>query len=145
MDSKKELRIAYGFAVILLIVGVLSYAAFSAKAPEVPIRLMFKTSAGKVLFQHKLHAASTGYSVSCGDCHHHPEDNESAMRACGDCHDPSGQKTETVVKNCSECHDTEEFEDTKMMKKPDAMHGQCIDCHKEFGAGPVECNECHVR
>jgi len=50
MDSKKELRIAYGLAVILLIVGVISYAAFSAKVPEEPIRLMFQTAAGKVLF-----------------------------------------------------------------------------------------------
>lgn len=144
MDSKKEQRIAYGLAAILFIVGVLSYAAFSAKVPEEPIRLMFQTSAGKVLFQHQLHTESSGYGVSCGDCHHHPEDDESALRTCADCHDPVGEMTETVVNTCTECHDADEFEDMEMVKKSDAMHDQCIDCHKDYEAGPIECSQCHV-
>ena len=144
MDSKKELRIAYGLAVILLIVGVISYAAFSAKVPEEPIRVMFKTSAGKVLFQHQLHTEASGYGVSCGDCHHHPEDDESAMRACGDCHDPSGDMTEAVMSTCTECHDADEIEDIEVIKKSDAAHEQCIGCHRDYEAGPLECSECHV-
>ena len=59
MTSKKELKLAYALAIILLIVGVLSYAAFSEKVPEEPIRLMFKCVAGKVLFDHKIHAAGS--------------------------------------------------------------------------------------
>ena len=144
MDSKKELRIAYGLAVILLIVGVISYAAFSAKVPEEPIRLMFQTAAGKVLFQHKLHTDAGGYGVSCNDCHHHPEDEDATMRSCGDCHDKEGKMTESITRTCLECHDADEFEDTEVAKKSDAMHSQCIDCHKDFEAGPSECSQCHV-
>jgi hypothetical protein len=144
MDSKKELRIAYSLAVILLIVGVLSYAAFSAKVPEEPIRMMFNTSAGKVLFHHSLHTQSSGFGVSCDDCHHHPEEDESAQRACGDCHGGDGQMTEAIVETCAECHDADEYEDLEMTKKSDAIHAQCIDCHKDFEAGPIECTQCHV-
>lgn len=144
MDSNKELRIAYGLAVILLIVGVLSYAAFSEKVPEEPIRQMFQTSAGKVLFQHKLHTDTSGYGVSCYDCHHHPEDDEEALRACGDCHGPGNEYTEEILNSCTDCHDADELEDLEMTKKSDAMHSQCIDCHKDFDAGPLECAECHV-
>ncbi len=143
MDSNKEMRIAYGLAVVLLIIGVLSYTAFSAKAPEEPIRLMFKTSTGKVLFQHKIHTVPSGYGASCFDCHHHPEDDESAIRSCGDCHgvgDDAGQALET----CMECHDSDEIEDYEMVKRSDAFHSQCIDCHKDFEKGPAECSGCHV-
>jgi hypothetical protein len=26
----------------------------------------------------------------------------------------------------------------------DAFHGQCIQCHQEFEAGPEDCSGCHV-
>jgi hypothetical protein len=26
----------------------------------------------------------------------------------------------------------------------DAFHDQCIQCHREFEAGPEECSQCHV-
>ena len=86
MDAKKELHLAVGLAIVLLVVGVFSYAAFSARAPEQPVRLMYTSATGKVLFDHKTHRADAGYGVSCGDCHHHPADDDSALRACGDCH-----------------------------------------------------------
>ena len=145
MDLKKELRVAYIMAAVLLIVGVASYAAVCAKVPDKePIRLMFKTDAGKVLFQHQLHTTSSGYGVSCNDCHHHPEDDEAALRACTDCHGKEEGISEAALKTCTECHEADEIEDTEMMKKADAFHKQCIDCHKDFEKGPVECAGCHV-
>jgi len=143
MDSKKELRIAYSLALILLIVGILSYAAFSAKAPEEPIRLMFRTSTGKVLFQHKMHASVSGFALACHDCHHHPEDNDSTIKACGYCHGADGEKSR-VLQNCAQCHASNEIEDVKLVNKADAFHSQCTGCHKDYGAGPVECSGCHV-
>ena len=147
MDSKKELRIAFIMAGILFVVGVFSYAAFSAKAPEGdPIRMMFYTSAGKVLFQHELHTAPSGYGVSCYDCHHHPEEDESAIRACRDCHGSEEGISETALETCMECHDEDEIEDAEMVKRSDAAHTQCGDCHKAIESGPVkeECSGCHV-
>ena len=145
MDSKKELRVAYTMAAILFIVGVVCYAAFSANVPEKePIRRMFKTDAGKVLFQHKLHTESSGYGISCYDCHHHPESDESALLACGKCHGKGDEMDEATMKTCMECHDEDEVEGAEMTKSADAFHSQCIQCHKEFEKGPVECSECHV-
>jgi hypothetical protein len=50
MVLKKELQMAYGLAIVLFIVGVISYAAFPAKTPDRPVRLMFQSIAGNVLF-----------------------------------------------------------------------------------------------
>jgi class III cytochrome C family protein len=145
MTSKKELRLAYALAIILFVVGVLSYAiaAFSAKTPESPMRLMFKGVAGKVLFDHKTHTGDAGYGISCGQCHHHPEEDEAALRACGDCHSLTG-KEDTFPEACAECHESDEIEDSKITKRVDAFHSQCINCHKENEAGPEKCASCHV-
>ncbi|MBW2568235.1 MAG: cytochrome c3 family protein [Deltaproteobacteria bacterium] len=125
MISNKELQIAYGLAIILLVVGVLSYAAFSAKTPEQPVRLMFKCVAGKVFFDHKTHTAESGYSISCSDCHHNFEEGDTNPQACGECHGLESQ-------------------DEDMPSRSDAFHKQCIDCHKEAEAGPQKCASCHV-
>ena len=145
MDAKMELHLAYGLAIVLLIVGVFSYAAFSARAPEQPVRLMYTSATGKVLFDHKTHLADAGYGISCGDCHHHPAEDDSALRACGDCHLKSVAEEAGPAETCLECHDAEEIEDEITAGRPDAFHSQCIDCHQAFGAGPVECAACHVQ
>ena len=50
MTSKKHRLIVYGVAVQLLLIAIVCYAAFPVKTPEQPIRLMYQTNAGKVLF-----------------------------------------------------------------------------------------------
>lgn len=143
MSSKKELQLAYGMAIALLIVGVISYAAFSAKPPDTPVRLLYQNAAGKVLFDHKTHTAESGYGVACTDCHHHPEDAET-MRACRECHiTEEGQPTPQV---CMECHDPGDIEGYEIIVRKDAFHGQCAGCHDQIGAGPKaqECGSCHA-
>jgi len=147
MTPKKELQMAYGMVIILLVVGFLSYAAFSAKTPDQPVRIMFKGVAGKVLFDHKTHTSSSGYGISCSDCHHHPEsDEEAALMACGDCHQVPN-KDAPVPQSCSDCHEPDEIEDVEMSKKSDAFHSQCERCHQDVGAGPEEnrCGWCHTQ
>jgi hypothetical protein len=117
MTSKNEQLLAFVLAGLLLVVGVVCYAAFPEETPEEPVRLMFKTTAGKVMFDHKTHSADTGYDIACDDCHHE-----------GD---------EPVA--CSECH-----EQDSEVKRSDAFHDQCKGCHEEAEAGPVECATCHV-
>ena len=71
MTPKKELQLAYRLAGILLVVGILSYIAASfAEPPVPPLRVMYTTVAGNVLFNHKTHFSPGEYSVSCQDCHH---------------------------------------------------------------------------
>ena len=128
MSSKKELQLAYGLAIVLFVVGVVSYAytAFSAKPPDEPVRIMFNSVAGKVLFSHKMHTAASGYGVACLDCHQIPAEEGA------------------VLESCLDCHEKEDIEDTEITKKGDAFHIQCINCHQDIEAGPVECSECHV-
>jgi hypothetical protein len=129
MFSKLELKLAYGLAIWFLFVGVVCYAAFPAKSPDEPVRLMFDVTAGKVLFDHKTHHTDTGYGISCGDCHHTLDEDEYAD-----------------AQSCSECHDPDEG-DEETPKRADAFHQQCAGCHEGYGAGPLEkdCSACHVR
>jgi hypothetical protein len=128
MFSKKELMLAYGVAVCLLVIGVISYAAFPLKAPQEPLRLMYTVAAGNVLFNHKIHTGEEGYGLSCEDCHHELLEGESdEPQACGECHDPDEG-------------------DEEMPKRADAFHQQCAGCHEDYEAGPAEkdCTLCHA-
>ncbi len=154
MTPQKELKLAYGLAIVLLIVGVISFAAFPAKTPDEPIRIMYKSVAGKVLFDHKTHAAEVGYALACEDCHHHFEfegssgidGEEPVVQACAVCH-PFKPKEQAYPEPCMECHDEEDLdEDIVVTKKTDAFHDQCENCHQETEIGPVEerCVWCHI-
>jgi len=120
MTSKGEQSLAFALAAILLVVGVVCYAAFPQEAPEEPVRLMFKTTAGKILFDHQTHTGDDGYGLACDDCHH--EEQDESMSCSGeDCHGPDSDP-----------------------KRGDAFHMNCKGCHEDSGAGPVECANCHV-
>lgn len=143
MTSKRQLLITYGLAIHLLLIAIICYAAFPQASPETPVRLMYQTVAGKVLFDHDTHTSASGYGAACMDCHHHPSDEGEALRACGDCHQtvPEG---EAFPASCLECHDADEIEGSEVIGSGDAFHGQCIQCHTEFEAGPEKCSGCHV-
>ena len=126
MFSKKELKLAYGVAVCLLVIGAISYAAYPLPTPDEPLRLMFTVAAGNVLFNHEVHTSVAGYGISCGDCHHTLSEDEYAD-----------------AQSCSECHDLYEG-DEEVLKRADAFHVQCITCHEDFEAGPIECTGCHA-
>jgi hypothetical protein len=147
MTSKKQLLFAYGLAILLLLVGIVCYAAFSPSAPAEPMRIMYHTNAGKVLFDHRTHTDVSGYGVSCFDCHHHPSQDDSALIACVDCH-PTEPQPGVQPESCLDCHHESEIEDTEMISRADAFHQQCIECHEQFGKGPKgggdNCSACHV-
>jgi len=146
MTPKRELQIAYCLIIVLFFVGVISYAAFPPKTPEQPIRMMYKSVAGKALFDHKTHYAESGYGLACNECHHHPEEpeeGETANVSCGNCHQTL-EKGKNWPESCLDCHEAEDLEESEVMKKSDAFHAQCVGCHKEAGSGPEECNSCHV-
>lgn len=165
MTSKKHRKIIYGVAIHLLVISVICYAAFPVTAPDEPIRLMYQTNVGKVIFDHQTHAADTGFGLSCFDCHHHPYDDDMALVACGQCHSVVPKEGE-VPEYCLECHDSTEIEDAEYPKRSDALHQQCTQCHLEFGKGPlyqnalskedqeklktqpnewVDCDKCHIK
>ena len=124
MEFKREKIIAFWLAAGFLVVGVICYAAFPDKKPEEPVRIMFQSTAGKVLFTHKIHTSGDWYGFDCVECHHELEDDPDAVpQACGECH----------------------FEDSK--EEPtltDAFHEQCTGCHEDVGTAPVDCATCHI-
>ena len=125
MTPKQELKLAYRLAAILFIVGFFSYLAFSAPSPEQPVRMVFKSAAGKVLFDHKTHTDGSGYGLACDNCHHTLEEGEyEDVESCRECHEPV-------------------TEDEDIPKISDAFHQQCIGCHQDYDAGPVACAICH--
>jgi hypothetical protein len=123
MEPRTERVIAYSLTIILLVVGVVCYAAFPAKAPENPVRIMFKSTAGNVLFDHKVHTSEEGYGYGCKDCHHTLEDKGERPESCGECHEVNSEEPP---------------------KRSDAFHKQCQGCHQDSGQGPVKCSQCHV-
>lgn len=128
MDLKNERMVALYVAFILLLIGVVCYAAYPGRSTEEPIRIMFKGTAGKVLFDMKEHTVEEGYGYLCEDCHHDYE--EGAM--------PDGCGIE-------DCH-TIEVEEEELLKRELAFHTLCWDCHEEDGVAPQEkeCIRCHV-
>ncbi len=146
MTPKRELQFAFGLIIILLFVGVISYAAFPAKPPSIPVRIMYKSVAGNAMFNHKIHFSVSGYALACTQCHHHPPDPDNlddAILKCSYCHQTLA-KGQNYPKSCLDCHEKEDLEDSKIAKNADAFHTQCIGCHKEVGSGPTDCNSCHV-
>lgn len=123
MKRKDELRLAYSLAVVLLLIGVVAYAALPLRAPDEPVRVVFQNKAGKVVFDHKEHSSLAGYGYRCIDCHHDIGSDEERPAACGECHLP---------------------EDEYGLNRSDTFHELCIGCHDHGGLGPVECAGCHV-
>jgi hypothetical protein len=130
------------------LIAIVSYAAFPAPEPDEPIRIMYQTNAGRVLFDHKTHTSAQGYGLACTDCHHpHPEGEEIEAVSCSICHPPVPQDVKSP-EFCTDCHDVSEISDPEIMKRSDAYHEQCIGCHEQYGAGPQSgsenCGQCHV-
>ncbi len=148
MTSKKQRMIVYGVAAQLLLIALVCYAAFPVQAPEEPIRMMYQTAAGKVLFDHKTHSAQDGFGLSCYDCHHHTPDDESGLIACSVCHVAKPEEG-VIPAGCLDCHDEGDVEDSEPPKHSDAIHKQCQQCHEQYEKGPTsssdDCSKCHVR
>jgi predicted CXXCH cytochrome family protein len=123
MEGKNEVKFAYALAVVLLLIGVIAYAALPVKAPDPPIRIMFKNTAGDVLFDHKEHTSPMQYGYKCEDCHHDIQGEGERPTACEECHKPERGEGPNLT---------------------DAYHDLCRGCHDESGMGPVTCSGCHV-
>ncbi len=94
-----------------------------------------------VQLSHTKHAVD--YKIACGECHH------------DDAGKPLELKDGDPVQGCGECH--KEFgklaKADKKLKKPakikkyhkEALHANCIGCHKKIKKGPKKCSECHPK
>ncbi len=83
------------------------------------------------VFVHDEHNELAGVQ-DCSVCHHVYEDGELLEGAM------------SVGMGCNDCHSLEPDQDNSVGLM-DAYHGQCLGCHRDEGAGPLACGECHVR
>ena len=123
MDKMKEKRrkiLASIFALVMLAIGVIGYSKVEKKT-EIPIRILYKTNAGRVFFDHKSHTNEQGYNIDCTDCHHSYEGEDLPL-------------------SCAECHEIGAEESSRA----EVLHSQCKDCHEAEEKGPVECGDCHL-
>lgn len=122
--TTSQRTIASGIALFLLVLAIACYVLFPVSPPEEPYRMVFTGKTGNVLFDHEAHTAS--YGLDCAACHHNLEDDDETY-------------------DCGECHTAEAAEEEDMLSRTDAIHMQCITCHEDEGAGPVDCTACHAR
>ena len=125
MEVNKARVMVYVMGALLLVIGIVCYAAIPDDRTGDPVRIFYKSTAGAVLFDHQVHAGEDGYGFSCMDCHHDLEEEGDTPSAC------------------IECHETDS-EDESVLKRSDAFHVQCIECHEEDGTAPTVCTDCHV-
>jgi hypothetical protein len=133
------ITIAVVAASLFLAVGL-----YAASAPEVITMNSAgyaKHTKGLVQLSHTKHAVE--YKIACGECHH------------DDAGKPLELKDGDPVQKCGECHkDFGKLDkaDKKMAKadkikkyQKEALHANCISCHKKEKKGPTKCTDCHPK
>ena len=136
MSLKNERKFFYTVAIVCLAVGVLCYSSPAAAPPDPPLRLMFKTVGGNVLFDHQAHCDT--YGLGCQDCHHTQEAGGVEKPAeCGSCHGVDSKYVPAFGKNGKFDHE----------KHSKDLGLACSDCHHEYeegsGVKPQLCSDCH--
>lgn len=138
--------------VILAIVAIVGYLR-PAATEEMPRRILFDSSGGKVIFTHLDHEEK--YVQNCATCHHESQDPGPKPVECGKCH-PREFTPEYIAdhstwftsdQQCARCHHAE-F--TGMVYNHDE-HAElytsgCTDCHHDtdIEPAPTNCGECHM-
>lgn len=112
--------------IIIIICAVLGIYGYTLESSGNPIRVLFKTKGGPVVFDHRMHLEDYGFE--CASCHHE-------------------LYTDEKIWNCRKCH-SKEVEEYQGICDDRAIHKQCIganciDCHKESGLDTDDCKSCH--
>jgi len=115
------------FAIILIVglvvVGVVGY---SIKTTGSPIRVLFKTKGGMVIFDHREHKGE--YDIKCSSCHHEADSEDSNIEwNCRSCHSIG-------MENYLICEDNPPHK---------CIGSNCIDCHTKNGIDTTDCKACH--
>jgi hypothetical protein len=133
------ITIAVVTASLFLAMGL--YAASAPDTIEMNTAAYKKHSKGLVTFPHAKHV--TDYKIACGECHH------------DDTGKPLELKDGDPVKECVACHtetgklakaDRKLSKSEKIKKyQKEAMHANCVGCHKKMKKGPKKCSDCHPK
>jgi len=148
----------------LAAVGILGYSTPKEKRDE-PLRVLYKSKGGPVVFDHKAHSGPDGYVASCDACHHlrkrvvyttesgavtfdheaHSISPEYGL-GCTDCHHEQELELDSRIQECGECHQpgsdhNASFDEAGRIHRT-AAGVKCADCHRmrltfEADEGPV--------
>ncbi|MEG2172622.1 MAG: cytochrome c3 family protein [Desulfovibrionaceae bacterium] len=151
--QKRYLSIAV-FIGCMALVALVGYVIPSPTA-AIPTRILLDNAGGKVVFDHKVHAAE--YKIECQTCHHENTTPQQDVLPCGTCHgiafDESFKQNHTAqitsLPACVTCHHME-------LKPAQWGHNEhskdfgvdCRQCHhKDTGieAEPQNCASCHEK
>ncbi len=121
MINKKNNTIAIVVLIVLTIIGIVGF--LSEKKAENPNGMVFFTSGGAVVFNHKIHSSEDEAALECLQCHHNIEEGEKSEMSCRKCH-----------------YYNEEYEgiceDAPVHKR--CVGKQCVGCHED-----ESCSYCH--
>jgi len=129
MGKTRSNQIALLLLLTCLIVGVVAFYYQDAKAPpEEPIRVVYESKGGLVVFDHAAHIARM--ENDCTACHHYDGDEEDKEN-CRDCH------IDNDIPVMDAYHEKgEDF-------REDDTYQSCMSCHQERGKDPKNCRGCH--
>jgi hypothetical protein len=121
--NKTKIRI---FIIALLCVFIIiAFWGYCYEQETEPIRVVFITKGGPVVFEHLEHTSPDGYELECESCHHNYSTEET--------------KNENTSMNCRECHYSKKLktvcEDADVHKR--CIGENCMQCHEE------NCEFCH--
>ena len=137
----KKLTVALVMVVSFLFVSAGLYAGTTVDAViKMDNPIYKKHKKGICEFTHEKHIKD--YKINCGECHHNDKGEPLTKLKMGD-----------DVKLCSTCHKgVKKPKGEKLSKKEkivkyykDAVHANCIGCHKKEKKGPTKCKECHPK
>ncbi len=124
MFEQNEKKIPLLLIVIFAVLGIVGY---SLKSTGNPIRVLFKTKGGPVVFDHRTHDSE--YDIKCDACHHEVDSEDSKYPACRECHRKGIEEYKDIC------------EDRPIHKL--CIGANCIDCHKKNDMDTGDCKSCH--
>ena len=129
MGKTRSNQIALLLLLTSLLVGVVAFYYHDTMAPpEEPVRVIYESKGGLVVFDHAAHIARM--KNDCTACHHYDGDEEDKEN-CRDCH------IENDIPVMDAYHEKgEDFLD-------DDTYQSCMSCHEERGKDPKNCRGCH--
>lgn len=123
MFEQKTNKLELGIIAVLAVISIIGY---SMKSSGSPIRVLFKTNGGPVVFDHKVHEEDAG--IECSICHHELDTDEKIMN-CRQCHNAVSEDYGSIC------------EDRPIHKQ--CIGANCIDCHNKEGMDTTDCKSCH--
>jgi hypothetical protein len=113
--------------IIILALALIGIIGYTADESGLPVRVLFKTKGGNIIFSHRTHLED--YGLECVKCHHRIEEGKPVL-----------------VWDCRACHRAGTDYDSICADRPvhkQCIGANCIDCHREMGMDEKECGLCH--